>query len=153
MTPRNVFRALAVTEAITWICLLAGMFVKYVVGTTDVGVQVAGPVHGVAFIGYCLVTVVVATDQQWSRGRTLLGLASAVPPLMTVWFDRHVEKRGGLDDHHVDPETRHLEAESVAQGLQGVLGGVVVTASGKREAPTHRAHVYDPAPALAAHAG
>lgn len=98
MTPRTVFRTLAVTEAITWVALLTGMFVKYAVGTTKLGVQVAGPIHGVAFIGYCLVTVVVAVDQGWSRRRTLLGLVSAVPPLMTVWFDRHVEKRGGLDD-------------------------------------------------------
>lgn len=98
MTPRKVFRALAVTEAVTWACLLAGMFVKYVVGTTELGVQVAGPVHGVAFISYCLVTVVVGVDQGWSRGRLLLGLVSAVPPLMTVWFDRRVERRGGLDD-------------------------------------------------------
>ncbi|MEZ0579880.1 DUF3817 domain-containing protein [Nocardioides sp. MH1] len=99
MTPRNVFRVLAVTEAITWLCLLAGMFVKYVVGTTELGVQVAGPVHGVAFISYCLVTVLVSIDQGWSRGRLVLGLVSAVPPLMTVWFDRHVEARDGLDDH------------------------------------------------------
>jgi len=99
MTPRNVFRTLAVTEAITWACLLVGMFVKYVVGTTELGVQVAGPIHGVAFISYCLVTVVVGIDQQWSRGRIVLGLLSSVPPLMTVWFDRHVETRAGLDDH------------------------------------------------------
>ncbi len=98
MTPRNVFRTLAITEAVTWIALLTGMFVKYVVGTTDVGVRLAGPVHGVAFIAYCLATIVVAVDQQWSRGRTVLGLVSSVPPLMTVWFDRHVESRGGLDD-------------------------------------------------------
>jgi integral membrane protein len=98
VTPRKVFRSLAVTEAVTWLCLLAGMFVKYVVGTSELGVQVAGPVHGVAFISYCLVTVVVAVDQGWSRGRLVLGLVAAVPPLMTVWFDRHVEARGGLDD-------------------------------------------------------
>ncbi len=98
MTPRNVFRTLAIAEAITWLALLAGMVVKYGVGTTELGVQVAGPIHGAVFIAYCLVTVVVGIDQQWSRGRLLLGLASAVPPLMTVWFDRHVEKRGGLDD-------------------------------------------------------
>ena len=134
MTPRNVFRALAVTEAITWICLLAGMFVKYVVGTTDVGVQVAGPVHGVAFIGYCLVTVVVATDQQWSRGRTLLGLASAVPPLMTVWFDRHVEKRGGLDDHwHSRSDSGTAAQRAVCWLLrhhrQAIVGFVVAVAA------------------------
>jgi len=134
MTPRNVFRALAVTEAITWACLLAGMFVKYVVGTTDIGVQVAGPVHGVAFIGYCLVTVLVATDQQWSRGRTLLGLASSIPPLMTVWFDRHVEKRGGLDDHwHSRPDSDTAAQRAVCWLLrhhrQAIVGFVVAVAA------------------------
>ena len=100
MTPLNVFRAVAVTEAITWAALLAGMVVKYVPEAPfegELGVQVFGPVHGVAFIAYCLVTVLVAVDQGWSRGRTVLGLFSAVPPLMTIWFDRHVERHGGLD--------------------------------------------------------
>ncbi len=98
LTPRIVFRTLAIAEAITWAALLAGMVVKYGVGTTELGVQVAGPIHGVVFIAYCLATLLVGIDQQWTRGRLLLGLASAVPPLMTVWFDRHVEARGGLDD-------------------------------------------------------
>jgi len=119
VTPRNVFRALAITEAITWLCLLAGMFVKYVVGTTEVGVQVAGPIHGVAFISYCLVAVVVGIDQQWSRGRLLLGLASAVPPLMTVWFDRHVEARGGLDDEW---RSRHDSATAAERAVCWLLG-------------------------------
>jgi integral membrane protein len=119
VTPRNVFRALAVTEAITWLALLTGMFVKYAVGTTEVGVQIAGPVHGVAFIGYCLMTVVVGIDQQWSRGRLLLGLASSVPPLMTVWFDRHVEKRGGLDDHW---HSRHDSVTAAERAVCWLLG-------------------------------
>jgi integral membrane protein len=98
MTPLRVFRFFAVIEALTWLGLLAGMFVKYVPQSTEAGVQVMGPVHGVAFIAYCLVTVLVSIDQGWSRGRTLLGLFSAVPPLMTIWFDRYAERRGALDD-------------------------------------------------------
>jgi integral membrane protein len=134
MTPRNVFRALAVTEAFTWACLLAGMFVKYVVGTTEVGVQVAGPAHGVAFIGYCLVAVVVGIDQQWSRRRLLLALASALPPLMTVWFDRYVEKRGGLDDRwHSRPDGDTAAERAVCWLLrhhrQAIVGFVVAVAA------------------------
>ena len=84
-----LFRRVAIAEAVTWAGLLTGMFLKYVTGTTEVGVQVFGMLHGVVFIGYVLVTVAVAVDQQWSRGRTLLGLACAVPPFLTLWFERH----------------------------------------------------------------
>ena len=92
---------------------------KYVVGTTEVGVQVAGPIHGVAFISYCLVAVVVGIDQQWSRGRLLLGLASAVPPLMTVWFDRHVEARDGLAEEW---HSRHDSATAAERAVCWLLG-------------------------------
>lgn len=134
MTPRNVFRALAITEAVTWLCLLAGMFVKYVVGTTEIGVQVAGPIHGVAFISYCLVTVVVGIDQGWTRGRVLLGLFSSIPPLMTVWFDRHVEARDGLDDHwhsRHDSPTRAQRAVCwlLRHHRQAIIGFVVAVAA------------------------
>lgn len=97
MTPLRVFRAVAITEAVTWAGLLTGMFLKYVTDSTELGVQVFGPIHGVAFIAYCLTTLLVATDQRWSAGRLVLGLVSAVPPLMTLWFDRYAERRGALD--------------------------------------------------------
>jgi integral membrane protein len=134
ITPRTLFRVAAVTEAITWLCLLTGMFVKYVVGTTEVGVQVAGPAHGVAFIGYCLVTVVVGVDQRWSARRLLLGLGAAIPPLMTVWFDRYVEKRGGLDDRwHSRPDSATAAQRAVGWLLghhrQALVGFVVAVAA------------------------
>ena len=72
------------------------MFLKYVTGTTELGVRVFGMVHGVVFIAYCLSTLLVGIDQRWTRGRVLLGLASSVPPFMTVWFDRYAERRGAL---------------------------------------------------------
>lgn len=96
MSPTRLFRVVATAEAITWAGLLSGMFLKYVTDTTELGVRVFGMLHGVVFIGYCLTTVVVAVDRRWTLGRTALGLVSAVPPFLTVWFDRHVERRGGL---------------------------------------------------------
>lgn len=96
ITPRNVFRGLAVSEAITWALLLAGMFLKHVTKTTDLGVQVFGMVHGVVFIAYGLVTLIVAVDQRWSLGRTALGLAAAVPPFATLLFEVHADRRGLL---------------------------------------------------------
>lgn len=96
LTPRGLFRALATAEAVTWALLLTGMFLKYVTETTELGVQVFGMVHGVVFIGYCLVTLVVAIDQRWSTGRTVLGLLAAVPPFATLLFEAYAERRGML---------------------------------------------------------
>jgi integral membrane protein len=98
LTPRRLFRALATAEAITWALLLTGMFLKYVTETTELGVQVFGMVHGVVFIAYGLVTILVAVDQRWSLGRLVLGLAAAVPPFATLPFERYADRRGLLGD-------------------------------------------------------
>lgn len=92
-SPHVLFRRLALTEAVTWALLLAGMFLKYVTRTTELGVQVAGPLHGVAFVAYCVGALAVAHDQRWRAGTTLLALASAVPPFATVWFERRAVRR------------------------------------------------------------
>ncbi|PRY59362.1 integral membrane protein [Knoellia remsis] len=97
MTPKLLFRRLAVAEAITWALLLIGMFLKYVTETTDLGVRVFGMVHGVVFIAYCLVALATWVNQKWSVGVGVLSLVSAVPPLATVLFDRRVEKAGLLE--------------------------------------------------------
>jgi integral membrane protein len=96
VSPLLLFRRVAIAEAVTWALLLFGMFLKYVTGTTELGVRVFGMVHGVVFIAFCLTTVLVAVDQCWSRGRLLLGLVSSVPPFATVLFDRYAERRGAL---------------------------------------------------------
>ena len=96
MSPLLLFRRVAIAEAVTWALLLTGMFLKYVTETTELAVRVFGMLHGVVFISYCLVTVLVGIDRRWSRGRLLLGLASSVPPFATVWFDRYAERRGAL---------------------------------------------------------
>ena len=72
------------------------MFLKYVTETTELGVRIFGMVHGVVFIAYCVVTVVVAVDQRWSVPRTALGLVAAVPPFATLLFERYADRRGLL---------------------------------------------------------
>lgn len=96
LTPRSLFRSLAVAEAVTWAGLLSGMFLKYVTESTELGVRIFGMVHGVVFIAYCLVTVIVAVDQRWSLPRAVLGLAAAVPPFATLPFEVYADRRGLL---------------------------------------------------------
>lgn len=98
MTPRRLYRVLALAEAITWTLLIAGMLGKYVFSLGDIGVRIAGSIHGFVFLSYCVVTVLVGIDRRWGAGRILLGLGSAIVPYLTVPFERHVEKAGLLAD-------------------------------------------------------
>jgi integral membrane protein len=99
MNPRTValaFRAVAVAEALSWVGLLAGMYVKYVPGTSELGVQVFGPVHGAVFVVYVVVALVAARVLGWSRWTALLALAASIPPLATVVFERWAVRTGRL---------------------------------------------------------
>ena len=96
MSPARLFARVAVAEAVTWALLLCGMALKYLTHTTELGVRIFGMLHGIVFIAYCLTTLFVAVNQRWSARTTLLGLASSVPPFLTVWFDRRAERQGQL---------------------------------------------------------
>ena len=97
MPPRTLYRRIAVAEVVTWALLLLGMFLKYVTRTTDLAVSVFGLVHGVVFIAFCLVTLLLWVNQRWTWRDGVLGLLSAVPPFLTVWWERRLERRGALD--------------------------------------------------------
>jgi integral membrane protein len=91
VTPRaaaTAFRIVAVAEALSWVGLLIGMYVKYVPETTELGVQVFGPIHGGIFVAYVVTALVAARVLRWSIGTTLLALAAAVPPLASIVFER-----------------------------------------------------------------
>lgn len=144
MRPLTLFRAVAVAEALTWAGLLGGMFLKYVTETTERGVQVFGPIHGVAFIAFCLVTVLVAVDGRWSRGRLLLGLASAVPPFFTVLFDRYAERHGLLGDTWHDRHDSDRAVERAVCWLVGHYRAAIVVLTGAVAALTGLALLVGP---------
>jgi len=95
VTPRaaaTAFRIVAVAEALSWVGLLIGMYVKYVPETTELGVQIFGPIHGGIFVAYVVTSVVAARVLRWSIGTTLLALAASVPPLASIVFERRASR-------------------------------------------------------------
>ena len=92
----TAFRIVAVAEALSWVGLLAGMYVKYVPQTSEAGVSVFGPVHGGIFVAYVAVALVASRVLRWNAGTTLLALAASVPPLATVLFERWASRTGRL---------------------------------------------------------
>src|SRR3712207_7803086 len=61
----TLFRS-AVAEALSWLGLLAGMYVKYVPETTELGVKIFGPIHGGIFVAYVVVAL-FAADRKSTR--------------------------------------------------------------------------------------
>lgn len=97
--PLPLFRRIALIEGCTFLFLLAvAMPLKYA-ADMPAFVMVAGTLHGIAFILYCLLGLVMRARYRWSNGRSLLALVAAVLPFGPFVFDRSLrreEEAGGL---------------------------------------------------------
>lgn len=138
MSPRRLFRLIAIAEAITWTLLIIGMILKYVTKTTDVGVSIGGALHGFVFLVYGATVLLIGINQRWPIGTVLVGLVSAVVPYATIPFDLWADRTGRLDgawrrEAGADPRdqrvldrlTRRLVRHPI---LLVVVGGLVVVA-------------------------
>jgi integral membrane protein len=114
----RVFRLLAVAEAFSWAALLTGMYFKWIARTTELGVEIAGPVHGALFIGYGMAALALWRLQRWPFAVALFAGLSAVVPFATVLFERWADRRGHLtatDTPAADVATSGTRGEAPAQ--------------------------------------
>ena len=93
----KAFKVAAIAEACSWVGLLIGMFFKWVLDVSEIGVKVFGPIHGAIFICYVLVCLWAASVHKWTIKQLALGLVSSIPPFMTIWFERFAERHGLLE--------------------------------------------------------
>lgn len=94
----RAFRILAIAEAFSWAALLTGMYFKWIARTSELGVEIAGPIHGALFIGYGVAALALWKLQRWPFGVALFAGLSAVFPFATVAFERWARKRGYLTE-------------------------------------------------------
>src|SRR4051812_48798266 len=81
------FRIVAVAEATSFLALLIATYVKY--GHDEaVGVQILGPVHGLLFLAYVGIALLLASSLRWSVRATVLVLLGAVVPFGGFVVDR-----------------------------------------------------------------
>jgi integral membrane protein len=88
LTIKNL-RLVALAEATSFLALLVATYLKLGPGTSGgrTAVSILGPIHGVIFLGYVFLTVVLRTEQRWSTGTTLLILLGAVIPFGGYYVD------------------------------------------------------------------
>lgn len=109
----KTFRILAVAEACSWAALLVGMFLKWVLRSTELGVQIAGPVHGAFFIGYGIAALVLWRQQRWPFRVALFAGLSAVLPFTTIWFEHWAARHG-----HLGAEPRGVASTPVEESAR-----------------------------------
>lgn len=91
------FRAAAIAEAVSWLGLLIGMFVKYAVDGGDGGVAVFGRIHGVVVLVYVGTVLATSKRQRWSSRTLVLAVVASVPPFGSVVFERWATRTRLLD--------------------------------------------------------
>ena len=95
-TPKSLFRTLAIAEAISWTLLIGGLILR---ATRDwpLAVTIGGAIHGFVFLAYGATAILVAKNQRWSGGPTLVAIASAVIPYATIPVEMWLARSGRLE--------------------------------------------------------
>jgi integral membrane protein len=92
MNQLRTLRWVAVAEATSFLALLAATYLKYSDhGAT--GVQILGPIHGMLFLAYVALVLIVRAEMRWSTRTTGWILLAAVLPFGGYAFDRWLAKR------------------------------------------------------------
>jgi integral membrane protein len=73
------FRWIAIAEATSWLILIVATIVKYA-ADAPLGVQIMGPIHGVLFIIYVLVALVLWRKLNWSPRTLTIVLVDSILP-------------------------------------------------------------------------
>ena len=94
----RLFSIVALIEAFTWAGLLVGMYLKYVSGSTELGVWLFGRLHGGAFLLYLVVAIGAGARLRWPLWALLLAVLAAIPPLVTLPLEFWYRRRGLLSD-------------------------------------------------------
>ena len=88
---RTLRQIVAVVASLTFYAAWDVRFVPLLVGLTLAN-WLFGRLHGLAFLGYVVVTVLVGARLRWPMWALLVALLAAVPPLLTwpveIWFKR-----------------------------------------------------------------
>ena len=100
----NFLRLISFLEGLSFILLLGiAMPFKYFLDTPFL-VPYAGMFHGVMFVGFLVLLLVVCQVKGWSLKVFLIGLLASVLPFMPFWFERYVYHLDMADADDYDDE-------------------------------------------------
>lgn len=95
-TPLSLFRTLAFAEAVSWTLLISGLIVRDL-ADFPLAVAIGGSIHGFVFLSYGATAVLVAKNNRWRIGPTVIAIVSAVIPYATIPTEIWLHRSGRLD--------------------------------------------------------
>jgi integral membrane protein len=88
-----LLRLASLVEALTLLALVGvAVPLKHLLGAPQ-AVTIVGPVHGLAFLGFCWLLTRAASAGDWTRGETALALAAACVPFGGFFNERRFAAR------------------------------------------------------------
>lgn len=96
LTPKKLYRIVAIAEAITWTLLITGLVLRATLDLS-IAVTIGGSIHGFVFLAYGATAVLTAINQRWGVGLGLLAVVTAVIPYATIPFDAWANRTGKLE--------------------------------------------------------
>lgn len=121
ITPRSLFRTLAIAEAITWTLLITGLILRATAGL-DIAVSIGGGIHGFVFLAYGATAILLAVNQRWPVPIAVLAIGSAIIPYATIPVEVWLARTGRLDGSwRVDPTNDPRDASAINRALRVFL--------------------------------
>lgn len=83
------FKVVAIAEAVSYLVLLGASVAKHVFDTPG-AVPIMGPIHGLIFLTYLWLALLVREELGWRLTTTLMVVVAAVIPLGGLYVERRV---------------------------------------------------------------
>lgn len=83
----KTLRITAISEGISYLAFALTMPLKYMWGI-DWPNKIVGMVHGILFVGFCLLVLLAANKYKWNFKKTFILLISSLIPFGTFWAEK-----------------------------------------------------------------
>ena len=85
---RAIFRIIALLEGVSYLLLLfIAVPIKYI-GGNELYVKLLGMPHGVLFLAYIVLAIMVGSELKWNRRTMITALAASIIPFGTFYVDK-----------------------------------------------------------------
>lgn len=92
-TKLGLFRFVALLEGLSFLILLfIAMPLKYMADIPE-AVQMVGMAHGILFVAYLLLLMLVRSEYNWSISLTIRSFLASILPFGTFYADKHWWKK------------------------------------------------------------